>query len=73
MNTLEIINIDPWILMALFLSILPLKIISMWMASKRDNLAVFIILAILQTIGIAEVVYILYTYIKEKREGRLIK
>ena len=46
------------------------KLIALWKAAKRDNMTIFIVLAVLNTLGIAEIIYIIYVYFKEKKEQK---
>ena len=43
------------------------KLIALWKAAKRNHLTLFIVLGILNTAGIAEIIYIIYLYFKEKK------
>ncbi|MFA6227499.1 MAG: DUF5652 family protein [Candidatus Paceibacterota bacterium] len=61
----------PWIVLIIIWSII-WKLIALWKASKNDHLVIFIILAFLNTIGIAEIVYLAYLYIKEKKQTQNI-
>ncbi len=49
------------------------KLIALWKAAKRDNVTIFIVLAVLNTVGIAEIIYIVYLYFKEKKNKNLIQ
>jgi hypothetical protein len=61
------ISANPWIIPVIIWSII-WKLIALWKAAKNNHLTVFIVLAFLNTIGIAEIAYLLYLYIKSKKE-----
>lgn len=56
----------PWIIL-LFIWSAVWKLIALWKAAKHNHLTVFIVLAILNTVGIAEIIYIAYLYYKDKK------
>ena len=63
-------NTHPWVVPCLTLLIIwsaIWKFIALWKAAKHNHLTIFIILAILNTVGIAEIIYIGYLYFKEKK------
>ena len=57
---------NPWIILLLVWTAV-WKVIAMWKAAKHDNLTIFILLAILNTAGIFEIIYIAYLYFKDKK------
>jgi methionyl-tRNA synthetase len=61
----------PWIVLVIIWSII-WKMIALWKAAKNDHLVIFIVLAFLNTIGIAEIAYLLYLYIKQKKQEKNI-
>ena len=58
MNTLPLISHSSILLLILFLWTLPWKIYSLWLASKSNHKGWFVVLIILNTIGILEIIYI---------------
>jgi len=58
---------NPWFILLLVWSAI-WKLIALWKAAKHNHLTIFIILAVLNTMGIAEIIYIGYLYFKEKEK-----
>lgn len=56
----------PWIIL-LMIWVIVWKMIALWKAAKRDHLTLFIILFVLNFVGIPEIIYITYLYFKEKK------
>ncbi len=65
------ITANPWIIPVLIWSII-WKLIALWKAAKNNHLTVFIVLAFLNTLGIAEMAYLLYLYLKSKKKDLVI-
>jgi hypothetical protein len=65
------ITANPWIIPVLIWSII-WKLIALWKAAKNNHLTVFIVLAFLNTLGIAEMAYLLYLYLKSKKTDLVI-
>jgi hypothetical protein len=61
---------NPWILLVIVWSAV-WKLIALWKASRNNHLTVFIVLAILNTVGIAEIAYLVYLKVKEKKEVKV--
>ena len=60
-------NSNPWIILLIIWSIV-WKLIALWKAAKNNHLTLFIVLGVLNTAGIAEIIYISYLYFKEKKD-----
>jgi len=45
------------------------KGLALWKAGRKDHLTIFIVLLILNTVGIAEIIYLVYLYFKDKKSG----
>lgn len=58
---------NPWIMLVIIWSII-WKMIALWKSAKNDHLTIFVILAVLNTVGIAEIVYLVYLYFKSKKQ-----
>lgn len=58
---------NPWIILLIIWTAI-WKLIALWKAAKHNHLTIFIVLGILNTAGIAEIIYIVYLYFKEKKE-----
>ncbi len=56
----------PWIILLVVWSAI-WKLIALWKAAKHNQLTIFIILGVLNTAGIAEIIYIAYLYFKDKK------
>jgi hypothetical protein len=61
---------NPWIIPLAIWSIV-WKLIALWKSAKNGHLTVFIVLAILNTLGIAEIIYLVYIYLKTKKNKTL--
>ena len=44
------------------------KGLALWKASKNNHIAIFVILLVLNTVGIAEIIYLAYLHFKAKKE-----
>ena len=65
--------VDPaffWILLLLALWAIPWKGVALWKASKNNQKIWFIVLLVVNTVGILEIVYIFY--FSKKKEKNLI-
>lgn len=61
------ISKNPWIIGVLIWSLI-WKMIALWKSARNNHLTVFILIMFLNTIGIFEILYILYLNYKEKRK-----
>jgi hypothetical protein len=57
----------PWIVLLVVWSGV-WKLIALWKAAKHNHLTIFIILAVLNTAGIVEIIYVVYLYFKDKKK-----
>jgi len=62
----------PWMILLLVWSI-AWKLVALWKAAKNNHMTIFIVLGILNTAGIAEIVYLVYLYIKDKKNKLIVK
>jgi len=62
----------PSLLILLIAWIIFWKVLAMWKAAKNNHLTIFIILAVINTVGIFEIIYLLYLYFKGKKEDTLM-
>lgn len=60
---------NPWIILLIIWSIV-WKLIALWKAAKNNHLTIFIVLGVLNTAGIAEIIYITYLYFKERGNNK---
>ena len=60
---------NPWLILLLVWSAI-WKLIALWKAAKNNHLTVFIVLGVLNTAGIAEIIYIVYLYFKQKKNTK---
>ena len=44
------------------------KAIALWKAARNNHLIIFIVITVLNTVGIAEIIYLGYLYFKNKRQ-----
>lgn len=58
---------NPWIFLVIIWS-LAWKLIALWKAAKNNHLTIFIVLAILNTLGIAEIIYLVYLKTKVRKQ-----
>ena len=56
---------NPWLILLIIWAGI-WKLIALWKAAKHNHLTMFIVLGVLNTAGIAEIIYIIYLYIKDK-------
>jgi len=56
----------PWIILLMIWSAV-WKLIALWKAARKNHLTIFIVLAVLNTAGIAEIIYVAYLYFKDKK------
>jgi len=59
------LSMNPWIALLIVWSAV-WKLIALWKAARHNHVTIFIILGLLNTIGIAEIIYIIYLYFKDK-------
>ena len=57
---------NPWIILLIIWTAV-WKLIALWKAAKHNHLTIFIVLGILNTAGIAEIIYIAYLYFKDRK------
>ena len=63
---------NPWVILLLVWSIV-WKLIALWKAVKNNHMTIFIVLGILNTAGIAEIIYLVYLYLKGKKVKAIVK
>ncbi|MFH1454800.1 MAG: DUF5652 family protein [bacterium] len=63
---------NPWLILLLIWSIV-WKLIALWKAAKHNHLVMFIVLGVLNDVGVLEIIYITYLYFKEKKSKEIIK
>ncbi len=66
--TQKIILENPSIILILIWSIL-WKMIALWKSARNNHLTIFVLIMFLNTIGIFEILYILYLNYKKKKEN----
>ena len=66
------ISTNPWVIILLVWSLV-WKLIALWKAAKKGDLVIFIILGVLNTGGIAEIAYLVYLYIRGRKNKEVIK
>ena len=64
-SLISLISANPWIIAVAIWSVI-WKLIALWKAARNNHLTAFIVLAFLNTVGIAEIVYLLWLYMKNK-------
>lgn len=65
-SPIEYLIAHPWLVLIMVWS-LTWKGLALWKASKNNHLIIFIILLVLNTIGIAEIIYLGYLYFKNRK------
>ncbi len=58
MNTITIPGLNPWILVLIVIWTIPWKGVALWKAARLSHKSWFIVLLILNTVGILEIIYI---------------
>ena len=61
------ISAHPWIVLLVVWSAV-WKLIALWKAAKNNHLTIFIVLAVLNTAGIAEIIYLIYLAYRGKKK-----
>ncbi len=56
----------PWIIVALIWTMI-WKGLALWQASKRNEKIWFIAMLVLNTVGVLEIIYLVYLYFKDKK------
>jgi methionyl-tRNA synthetase len=69
-SLINYIKTNPWIILVLVWTLV-WKGLAMWKASKNNHLAIFILLLILNTVGIGEIIYLGYWYFKTKNAPKV--
>src|ERR1035437_10185421 len=59
MNTINIPGLNPWILVLIVLWTIPWKGIALWKAARLSHKWWFVVLLVLNTVGILEIIYII--------------
>lgn len=62
----SLILANPWIILVIIWSA-TWKLIALWKSARNNHMTVFIVLALLNTLGIAEIAYLIYLYFKDKK------
>ena len=57
----------PWMVALVVVWSIVWKLLALWKAAKKDQKAAFVILGILNTVGIIEIIYLAYYYFQEKK------
>lgn len=65
----SLIATNPWVILIIIWSGV-WKLMALWKAARNNNMKIFILLAIVNTLGIAEIAYLIYMYQKEKKEQK---
>lgn len=61
-----LIAANPWII-ALLVWATVWKLIALWKAARRNHLTFFIVLAVVNTVGLLEIIYVFWLYFKERK------
>lgn len=56
-----------WLILILFIWTITWKGFALWQSAKNGHKMVFVILLVLNTIGIGEIIYLTYLYFKNKK------
>ena len=64
------ITAHPWIVILVIWSII-WKLIALWKAARNNHMTMFIVLAFVNTAGIAEIIYIVWLHFRNKKKGNL--
>ena len=58
-----------WVIIFIIIWSIIWKGLALWKASKNNHLLIFIIILILNTLGIFEIIYLTYMHFKNKKEA----
>jgi len=79
MNTQEInnaiiayIKLHPYAILFLIWAVV-WKLIALWKAAKHDHLVMFIVLTFVNTLGLAEIIYVGYLYFRDRKNKEVVK
>lgn len=61
------INTHPGIFLFLIIWSIVWKLVALWKAAKHNHLIFFIVLGFINTVGVAEIIYIVYLYFKDNK------
>ena len=64
---LDYMSAHPWITLSVIIWIAVWKLSALWQAAKHNQLTWFIILGVLNTLGILEIIYLIWIYFKDKK------
>ncbi len=65
-SLVSLVSANPWIIVLLIWSTV-WKLIALWKAAKNNHMTMFIIIAILNTVGVLEIAYLLYLHFRTKK------
>jgi methionyl-tRNA synthetase len=57
----------PWIVLSIIIWSLAWKLTALWKAAKHNHITIFVVIGVLNTVGILEIIYIIWLYIKERK------
>ena len=60
----------PWLVLILVWSTI-WKAIALWKSARNNHLIIFVIFMILNTVGIAEIIYLAYFYYQNKKQTKI--
>lgn len=63
----------PIMTLLMILWIIAWKLIALWKAAKHNNLTIFIVIGVVNTMGIMEIIYLSYLYFKDKKGKTVTK
>jgi methionyl-tRNA synthetase len=60
----------PFITLFVIIWSLVWKLIALWQAGKHNHLTIFIIIGVVNTVGLLEIIYLIWLYFKDKEEQK---
>ncbi|MFA6340858.1 MAG: DUF5652 family protein [Candidatus Paceibacterota bacterium] len=64
------VSANPWIILLIVWSAV-WKLIALWKAARKGHMTIFIVLAILNTAGILEIIYLIVLHFKGEKEQKI--
>jgi len=66
-DPISYLKANPWVVILIIWTAV-WKAIALWKSARNNHLVIFIILTVLNTVGIAEIIYLVYLYLIAKNK-----
>ncbi len=68
-SIMSIMSAHPWLIAVVIWSAI-WKLIALWKSARNNHMTMFIIIAILNTAGILEIIYLIWLYYRNKKNQK---